>query len=569
MHISRDIRKKSNSTSTLLLDKLRSYGFSDYFSTRPGILDDKICARLISTKAFSLNLILEFLAGLGVKKIGPIALRELALRVVDLAAISHEIKNLEDVGIAVEDNAFSKAVRHFVKQRKAEVLWNMLHSDLHPDAYDDIETQHRLLLWYLKKRMWMEANRTLEILALDGSQAKGFIWNTLLKYFIRSSAKWRWIKYMDKMKIYYIPVNNASVKCLFNHRLALRQVGRNTSSHSSGPYDNISSYANLCIEVLNGGESVPIGTWREIIKRLGMAGQMDELAFLLIRLARTYLSGQTYLDNVAFVRLKASLAKNGANSSSAINMGVSAEMSIAFRNMFNEPLIDAILSWGFINGGKNYGDEYSKILLQSPRASSAVKINERSERTKGTGDRTASCSETDLHLRNVPAWAKAIQLISQLQQLGIPVNSNVVVKSVRHRIWTLYGPAVSTRPRNREMKRLHCFTLMQTIALINKAWGSPLLDFAVDDQLRRKEPLASKATDIVESVKNFPSEEFNRDSSIGIQEQSSSSISRRERFLVYVFGEKRYISKSEKRRVLIREWARLLEESKDTAWIGL
>ena len=562
--------------STSITDKLSSYGFGDYLLNKPRIFDDKTCARLISTEAFSLKLILDFLAGLGMKKFGPVALHALALRVTDVTALAREIKRLESLGMAVDDNTYSKAVRHFVKHKETEVLSNMLHSDLHPDAYDDTEVQQRLLLWYLKKKKWLEAYRTLEILALEDPKARIYVWNKLLKYFIRSAAKWRWIKFVKLMKICGIVVDDASVKTLFDHRLATRQAGRNISSHSNGPYDNMSSFANFCIEILEGGGHVPMHIWHETVKRLGMAGQMDELAFLLIHLARNYLPSGTGSENATSAHLRALLNKNDPNSFSAATTGFMSEMSTAFRKMFNESLIDAILSWGFINGGKKNEEDDDMNLLKPSLSLFAGKIHKGREKTTSERSDQARSPQVISTSRSMPAWAKGVELVGQLKKLGVPVNSNVVLKSIRHRLWTLYGPAISSRPRNREMKRLHRHTLLQTIMLINQAWGESLFKLDFDEMLKRKDllgednPKSDKRLKLVDNEDLEPlSSTEHGNFNTRCQESTKPIIARRERFLVYVFGEKRYISKSEKRRVVIREWAHLLEEAGDTAWIGL
>ena len=574
--------ERSKSNSAILSRKLTSYGFGDYLSTKPGILDDKICARMISTRAFSLKLIIEFFAGLGLKELGPVALRELAIRVISPSAIARAIDNLNDVGIVVKDNVFSKAVRYFVAQKRSELLSNMLHSDLHPDAYDDAEVQQRLLVWYMKNKMWTEVNRTLEVITYEHSSAKTLAWNTLLQYFIRSSTKWRWIKYMDNMRICRIAVTSLSLKCFFNHRLASRQVSKRTSTHLNGPYDNISSYANVCLENLDGGAISSLHNFHEITKRLGMAGRMDELAFLAIRLVRTFVSRYLFRNNGLLFNRETSLATDGSKLSSLAKAGLSAEISRAFRDMFDESLIDAIVSWGFINGFRGHKEEQNGSLQKALQGPPSVKFHELGKWTSNENNRISSHFTSEEIDPSMPAWTKGIQLVSQLKNSGIAINPNVVLKSIRHRLWTIYGPAFSSRPRNRMLKQLHRLNLVETVILINKAWGSPLFYFDGIFQLGTgNTPLSSKRDDAVDDVNATDTKTFcdgaerttsnnhNAKLSTCSWEHSVSVATRREEFLVYIFGEKRYVSKSEKRAINIREWACALEQNGDTVWIGL
>ena len=574
--------EQSESTSTALSRKLKSYGFGDYLSTRPGILDDKICARVISTRAFSLKLIIEFFSGLGLKEIGPVALRELAIRVISPVIIAREMENLNDAGIAVKDNVFSRAMRYFIEEGQSELLSSMLQSDLHPDAYGSVEVQQRLLIWYLKKKMWVEANRTLEIVTYEHPRARISAWNTLLRYYIRSSAKWRWVNYLNNMRICRIAVSSLSLKCLFNHRLASRQTSKRTSTHSDRIYDNISSYANICLENLDAGGKFSLHTFHEIMKRLGMAGRMDELAFLAIRLVTTFVTRYVYRNNGFLVTTKIMLAANNSKLSGTAKVGHSVEISKAFRDTFDESLVDAIISWGFINGYKNHEEEHDGILQQPLQSSPSAKHQVPSKLTANIDDRVSNRYSSEEIASNMPTWTKGIQLVSQLKNLGITINPNVIVKSIRHRLWTVYGPAISSRPRNRMLKRLHRLSLVETVMLVNQAWGSPL--FQLEDIIRleaENTPLSRGKSDAAHDINVIDSGIIGKNvegtvphdhvakSTTCSQEHSVPAAVRREEFLVYIFGEKRYVSKSEKRAVGIREWAHVLEQSGDTVWIGL
>ena len=99
---------------------------------QPKKMDDHFCARIFATKAFSIDVIIRGLGMFGVDEVGPLALREMASRIVDPEQISYNIQRLNEAGISIGQSVYSQALRKFADARRHDLIRALTTTDQHP-----------------------------------------------------------------------------------------------------------------------------------------------------------------------------------------------------------------------------------------------------------------------------------------------------------------------------------------------------------------------------------------------------------------------------------------------------
>jgi len=107
--------------------------------------DDRLGAKWFATRWINLDLVISTVAALGVREIGPLSLQSIGLRVRGAGELSDRISQLNEHGISVKRSNYLWVVLYLVKQKDDELLRDLLRSDLHPDVFEDIDLQTRMI----------------------------------------------------------------------------------------------------------------------------------------------------------------------------------------------------------------------------------------------------------------------------------------------------------------------------------------------------------------------------------------------------------------------------------------
>ena len=151
------------STTNLNIVSSRTLGM------RPQSISDEFAARAFSTLSFSFDFMLNALHLLGLVAIGPLTMRQIALSGEKPNEIKRRLAKLENVGIDTGSTAYVRLVRHLATKGKGKQLAVLLQSDQHPEVFDDISTQKKLLSHYLSIGDHTSINQTMMLLDLHNS----------------------------------------------------------------------------------------------------------------------------------------------------------------------------------------------------------------------------------------------------------------------------------------------------------------------------------------------------------------------------------------------------------------
>ena len=132
-------------------------------------ISDDFAARAFSTLSFSFDFMLNALHLLGLVAIGPLTMRQIAISGEEPHEINRRLAKLQEVGVDTGSTAYIRLVRHLATNGKKKQLASLLQSDQHPDVFDDISTQKKLLSHYLSIGDHASINQTMTLLDIHNS----------------------------------------------------------------------------------------------------------------------------------------------------------------------------------------------------------------------------------------------------------------------------------------------------------------------------------------------------------------------------------------------------------------
>lgn len=414
----------------------------------PKHLSDSFCARLFATRLFSVNTIISGMRMMAVEAIGPLSLREIAVRDdCDPGAICHHTDGLKNAGISLGDYAFCHLVRSLALENKRGILKSIMDSDLHPDTFADYDLQERLLAQYYEENHLMKIERTLAVLTagLPLRSLHMVRTNLLLRCNVTLGRREKVSAMLEQMKHMGIPLSARSNRHLRVCWLSRRQVGR-----GAGQTQELGILIEASRMTMQSGHFVPIRAWREIMRRLGMAGRLSEFENL------TFWLVDWYSSPAAKAALSKQILLSGHGGQALIEGRVSAKHSpIHDRGRFLSTLITtaaqhAIVAWGF--------QHFMKITRDIRRFDQTSKI------------------------KDVPRiqWEWGLRLLYKLRERGVPIRKSQVARICRHRLNTLFGIGVSNRKINRRARSelrhstLDSYTERVYIRKMEEIWGNDL-----------------------------------------------------------------------------------------------
>lgn len=399
---------------------------------------DDFGARLFATKPFSLELILAGMHMFSVQAIGPLTLRQMAMRAGNAEEVAHQIQALQKAGISIGNSVFSRVVQKLVADGDSRTLQDLLHSDQHPDVLEDLGTQELLLSSYTLSQDWRQANKTYVILSVL-SDEDPYNFNIQFRNAV-NTARWSaTTELIEKMKDKNVVLSQRSVKRMTRTALPPRRPGRRPRQnkvwsralwHLLGTLQHVSK----C------GGNVSPRSWREGLKRLGMSGRWEELEKLCLWLADFYSTSSTWHPDVP-IAVEVSTGSQRQKPSQL----AAAQTRSALAAVFSLPLLQAIIAWGF-------------TVLPAVLHKAKPLVD--------------PWSETEERL--IP-WVRGLVLLRQLEEKGVVIHDKAVQKACRQRLAVLYGRyRHSNRRKNRALRKGNPYKLEGLLNDMDKAWGRPL-----------------------------------------------------------------------------------------------
>lgn len=401
---------------------------AQHYNIEPKRYNDKLGARWFATTWVSLDTAINAVHALGVVEIGPLSLQAIALREPDAKGIILRIKQLHDLGISTGNSLFSRAIEKFARAREYDYLESLLNSDQHPDTLEDSSFQDSQLLHYAEAKDWAQYRRTLAIQVLRARGTAPAIEkaNIMLRVLARQGNMEGILETLEDMIRDNIKVKTLTINSIMRSVLTSRRRGHRpvVDTAKRGRYD-IRFAISLLKHIAESGSYVPITKWREILRRLGMAGQYKDFQNLCQWIISWYGPQNEELLSI----------KQKSRRFRVPIQVPSSHVLHPFRMLFNSSMQKAIVEWGFI------------MTLKHKTPPKTLKHTDT--------DQAVDIYSSDSPLLK-PNITFGIFLLRKLHASGVHIDFDAIRKVIYSRLVTYYGPSayMSSKRYNRSAREI-------------------------------------------------------------------------------------------------------------------
>ncbi|GAM82712.1 hypothetical protein ANO11243_006960 [Dothideomycetidae sp. 11243] len=397
---------------------------------------DAFCARVFATGGLSTGLLVAGLAMLGLDTVGPLAMRELAARSQTTSVFLETLQSIRARKISITPSVFSKALEKFAQEDKQELFDSVVHSDRHPDTYEDRELLERLVDEYLRSEKVPEAHVILAVLSMTVKETGYYRWNALIQAEARIHRPDKVMSLVQDMISQKLVITDDTITSVRDNLLRPRQSGKRpqiTGKRKADEGDDLVVVTNLLLSVANAGKRIHISHWRELIKRYGLEGRMTGLRHLVLELVRLHTPRASFVVGALMMSSKPSLTSTHRP----------LRITSPLRQLFNPPLQRAIVGWGFQS---EQSEKWLPAALRGQEPSPGSPEEEK--------------------------WLRGLALLIRLHEAGVPIDIPVVRKEIIAQLGRAFVPRIVLLDGARRVVSNNDAELLRRYDLVEQAWGS-------------------------------------------------------------------------------------------------
>ena len=407
----------------------------------PKTISDSFCARLFATRFLSIDTVITGLQAVGLGSMGPSSLREIVIRDdYECEKVTQHMHTLQESGIQLQACKYSAMIEKAAAGGQSRLLKLIADTDLHPDAFEDMNLQERLLAMYCDKGDNTQMERTLAILeyTVPERSLKMQRANLLLRCYITARNKPKVISILESMQRNQYPLAPRSSRHFRSAYLSPRRKGV-PPSESGHELKTLTLIINVMKMTLQAGATIPLESWVEILKRLGMMGHLPQYQNLAMWLVDWYgrlpSSEPLHKLNLPDMRadglllsttrtpiksLYSGMAANGSSPLASLTNALTQNRDLLL--LFGKEAQQGIIAWGFL------AEVRRRPNLPHPR-------------------------KTRLPRKH---WQWGLRLLKDLQIRGIPIDKKAVARACKLRLAQLFNHAViSNKKSNRRAKQVN------------------------------------------------------------------------------------------------------------------
>ncbi|KAK5995847.1 hypothetical protein PT974_04265 [Cladobotryum mycophilum] len=407
--------------------------------TPKGLHSDSVVARWFASTWTSVEFAINLAHRLGVRVIGPRALQSLALREQDLKDVTARIDQLEKLGIGISSQKYCNILVTFARNGEDELLSDLLHCDIHPDEFEDIETRQMLLAEATRQGDWKRERlfQGIEWIIETGPASRRL--NTLLRSELANRSLTRARALLDRMGALKIDMSQKSAIKLLKR--AFWGLGHHPYDRISrtNPYDPVLDRAvDVTRRIAHHDVAIPAQYWKVLLYNLGRSRRLSQLEQLALEIIRYYSPPYGGLIPVHREDFPAAIDADE-------KQYIPADLPFAhhehpIRRIFNHQLQRRIVRWAF--------DQTLAIEPDLPTL-----LNFKS---------TTTFAEFDV--------ARGVRLLAQLRDQGVLIDTQVLRSSILSRIALGHVPG-RLRDRARDSNEV---SVQHLNNMIEQAWGSKI-----------------------------------------------------------------------------------------------
>ncbi|KAI0117065.1 hypothetical protein F4814DRAFT_415074 [Daldinia grandis] len=406
--------------------------------------NDRLGAKWLASSWVSLNTAISTISALGISEIGPLSLQSIALREGTSKGVLKRIEQLREQGISVIDSNYLRLVLYLAKVNDDELLLDLLHSDLHPDVFDDAELQSHLIASTAESEDWRTYRLMLvtRLVVMDKSTRQTA--NALAQAYILHKDRPGLSKLLDDMKAMEIALDSSQTSLIFGSLIS-------EAKSTFLPEDSLYFYLPICRQLAAMEIPVPICCWRKILFCLTRQSRVDDLEKLSIELADMFTSFQSSRPGFVPVHpedIPESMKKPLSGVENLLGVYVPLDLPAPtplhpLRQIFDNKLLGTIVRYSFYH---------------SPKQSREI---------------TPMKGHRQWHFKF--GGGRAVRLLRSLYDRGVLIEKPHLAALIKLRLIDLYGPGYPTKRVWQVARANNSLTLKEMKSCLDEAWGEELL----------------------------------------------------------------------------------------------
>ncbi|KAI1759941.1 hypothetical protein GGR53DRAFT_114828 [Hypoxylon sp. FL1150] len=409
--------------------------------------NDKLGAKWLASSWVSLETAISTITALGIEQIGPLSLQSIALREGTPKGVLSRIEQLHEQGITIIESNYLRLVLYLARVNDDELLLDLLRSDLHPDVFDDVDLQERLLVSTAKSEDWRTHRLLLATRLVVMEKSAREAANALLRVYFLQRDLQRLSNLLNDMKAMEITVNCEQTSPIFD---SLATEAKSTFF----PKESLYFYLSVCQQLASMEIPVPVRCWRKLLFSLARQGRIDDLETLCIEVVGMFTSFQSSRPGFAPVHpndIPESMKKPLSGVENLLGVYIPLDLPTEtplhpLRQVFDNKMLGTIIRCSFYSCSSEQGGRATGLALQTRR--------QKPENFYG---------------------GRAIKLIRILYDRGLFVDKQRLATWVKVRLVTLYGPGYPTKRALQQVRAKNRLTLVEMKTLLDETWGEEFL----------------------------------------------------------------------------------------------
>lgn len=252
------------------------------FGIKEKTYNDTLGARWFASSWISVDLALDVVRFLGLDRIGPLSLQSIALREGHPDRILDRLDQLELSGISIGDSSYAKAIRHFATMDDHETLMDLLHSDLHPDVFEDLAMQKEILKLAMRSGNWKPYRLVLSVKLAVSLDALALESNRIAIASLATGDKQMTIRMLEDMHRRGVQILPSTSDAISMHIIA------NLASHKKVDGAELDPYVTLCRLVMATRFPLATEALKTLLFNLGKHRRLEELERVSLEILQRY-----------------------------------------------------------------------------------------------------------------------------------------------------------------------------------------------------------------------------------------------------------------------------------------
>ncbi|KAK2017888.1 pentatricopeptide repeat domain-containing protein [Colletotrichum eremochloae] len=331
---------------------------------------DNLGARWFASSWVPLDFAIHAVHALGVRQIGPLSLQSIALRESTAHGVVARIEQLRKVNISIGCSAYSLVLKRFAENEDNELLYELLHTDIHPDVFDDPLVLASIRDKALKEGAW-KTHRLL--LAIQPAMVEESVYSTsnlLLQECVKHGQDKQALALLDDMRTMNIDVSTATVQHICSSIVDPLPWNPKTTATNRDAWDMAIAYLTR-LALLK--KPVHSHYWQKIIFGLGKFGRIGELEDLCLGIIDTY--GRLCASEGGLLPVHYLDTPPSDLEGYVTDVLVPADLPIThehhpMRRVFDNPALHtAVVRWGFKAGFSKCSSNWNMVSINSATTS--------------------------------------------------------------------------------------------------------------------------------------------------------------------------------------------------------